>query len=453
MIAAEKVDVAEQVYGDAGQQELDATFRKVLKRIVLLLVVSYVVAFLDRINIGFAKLQLQGEIGITDIQYGFAAGIFFLGYVLFEIPSNIWLERIGARKTLLRIMVSWGVVAAATAFVKTPEQLYVLRFLLGVLEAGFFPGIILYLSYWFPASQRGRATGLFYTAPMIAGLIGGPLSGTLISSLHQVGGLSGWQWCLLIEGIPAIVLGFACYYLLADKPEEAKWLTDREKHLVSVAIAREFHDKDQGHAHGDHTSVAGIMAMLRNPRIYLLAFLYFSVVTGGYALNFWIPTMIRTLGIKDVFDIGLYTMLPFLLSLIAIVLVSRSSDKFQERRWHYSIPAVVGALALIATTSPNLSFISALVLLSVGFAGINVAIALFWTIPPSYLRADCAAVGLATISSIGAISGFVGPYLIGWARSATGSNANALYLIGLLVVVAAVLMVVFVPRSVLARSA
>lgn len=406
--------------------------------LVPVVVISYIFSFLDRINVGFTKLQMQGQLGITDAVFGLAAGLFFVTYFFFEVPSNILLERIGARVTLLRIMVLWGLTSAATMFVHTPGQFYTERILLGLFEAGFFPGIILYLSYWIPSSARGNATGWFLMSPMLAGLIGGPVSGLIMTYMGGICGLKGWQWCFLVEGIPCVLLGIFNFFYLSDKPEKARWLSAREKAILLATLAR---DRVLLPAQkGRWAQVFG------DPRVYLLAYLYFASVCGGYVLNFWLPTMVRGLGVKSIANIGFLVMIPFACGLLGIYVIANLSDHAKSRRWFFVFGLLVGSIALSLSPIFGKTLGTGLAILSIASFGINGTIGLYWSLPSTYLRKEAAAAGVALCSSLGVLGGFVGPYLVGYVRTKTGTDHNALYVVSGLMILAVLAMIVLVPE-------
>ena len=393
----------------------DAVFRKISWRVMPLILIAYVCAFLDRINIGYAQLQMKQDLGFSDAVYGLGAGVFFVTYLLFEVPSNLLLEKIGARLTFLRIMVLWGLASAATAFVTAPWQFYGIRLLLGLFEAGFFPGIILYLTYWYPSQRRGRVTGLFLFGMPITGVLGGPLSGTIMSRMEGFGGMHGWQWLFLVEGLPTVLLGFLLYCMLPDRPARALWLTDDEKVLVQSVL-----DADHGGATkaGRHGRLA---AALADPKTYVLAFVYFCCACAVYTLTFWLPTMIKGLGIAPIATIGWYTAVPYIFGALGVLIISRSSDRFKERRWHVGGALALGAVALASTSFLGAAVVPVMVVLCVASFFIFGGGSLFWSIPPTYLGRHAAAAGIAVISSLGILGGFVSPTLIGVIKGATGS--------------------------------
>lgn len=421
----------------------DAVYRKISLRIMPLLFVSYLLAFLDRINVGYAQLQMKTDLGFSDSVYGFGAGIFFLSYLLFEVPSNLLLERIGARLTLLRIMFLWGVTSAATMFVVTPTQFYIVRFLLGLFEAGFFPGIILYLTYWYPSTRRGAVTGQFMFAIPVAGIIGGPISGWIMGSMTGVGGLNGWQWMFLLEGLPTAALGIVCYFALKNKPSEAGWLNDSEKVLVQRVL-----ESDAAGSAPTHASVATeFRRAVTDPRVWILAFIYFATACANYTFTFWLPTMIKSLGVSDISRIGWYSAIPYVFAAAGVLFITRSSDRFKERRWHVGGALVVAAIALAFTTQLHASLVASLVVLSfVAFFQFGAGIA-FWAIPPTYLSKEAAAVGIGLVSSIGVIGRFVSPTLLGFIKSHTGSLSNGIYVIAAIMVAGGLTILLALPKS------
>ena len=396
-----------------------ATYRKVTWRLIPFLFLCYVVAYLDRVNVGFAKLQMLTDLKFSDTMYGLGAGIFFIGYFLFEVPSNIILHRTGARAWIARIMVTWGIISSAMMFVTTPMVFYVLRFLLGVAEAGFFPGIILYLTYWFPAARRARVVALFMTGIALAGVIGGPLSGWIMQAFAGMNGWTGWQWLFLLEGIPSVLVGIGVFFYLDDSIAQATWLTDAEKRLLIDNIRR-----DEG-ARADHS----LKQVFRNGRVWLMAGIYFCFIMGLYGISFWLPQLLKTAGVKDVLNVGLLTMIPYGLAAVAMVLTSRSSDRTGERRWHTAGASFVGGVGLILSGLFGGDVTLALAALSLATMGILTSLPLFWTLPTGMLRGSAAAAGIALINSVGNLAGFVSPFMVGSIKDATGSTTAGLYVL------------------------
>ncbi|WP_239482777.1 MFS transporter [Paraburkholderia sp. C35] len=406
-----------------------------------LILIAYICAFLDRINIGYAQLQMKQDLAFSDAVYGLGAGVFFLTYLLFEVPSNLLLERIGARLTFLRIMVLWGLTSAATAFVTAPWQFYAIRLMLGVFEAGFFPGIILYLTYWYPSQRRGRVTGLFLFGMPITGVLGGPLSGTIMSRLEGLGGMHGWQWLFLVEGLPTVLLGVLLYCMLPDRPARATWLNDAEKGLVHSVLDADQSGKTTARRHGHLT------AALTDPKIYVLAFVYFCCACAVYTLTFWLPTMIKGLGIAPIATIGWYTAVPYVFGALGVLVISRSSDRFKERRWHVGGTLALGAIVLASASFVGTAVVPVMVLLCVAAVFIFGGGSLFWSIPPTYLGRDAAAAGIAVVSSLGILGGFVSPTLIGWIKSATGSIQMGLLALTAVVVGGGLTILLGLPKS------
>jgi D-galactonate transporter len=419
----------------------DNVYRKISWRVMPIVLIAYIFAFLDRINIGYAQLQMKQDLAFSDAIYGLGAGIFFVTYLLFEVPSNLLLEKIGARLTFLRIMVLWGLTSAATAFVTEAWQFYGIRLLLGMFEAGFFPGIILFLTYWYPSHRRGRVTGLFLFGMPITGVLGGPLSGMIMGGMEGLGGMHGWQWLFIVEGLPTVLLGFLLYRMLPNKPSEARWLNDSEKALVqSVLDADHQVDTKPGH-HGK------LAAALADPKTYVLAFVYFCCACAVYTVTFWLPTMIKGLGIASIASIGWITAVPYIFGAIGVLVISRSSDRFKERRWHVGGTLVVGAAALFATSFLGGAFAPVMVLLCIAAFFIFGGGSLFWSIPPTYLGREAAAAGIAVISSLGILGGFVSPTLIGWIKGATGSIQMGLGALTALVIVGGLTILIALPKS------
>ena len=397
----------------------DATYLKVTWRLIPFLLVCYIIAYLDRVNVGFAKLQMQSALGFSDVVYGLGAGMFFIGYFFFEVPSNIILHRVGARRWIARIMVTWGVISASMMFVETEMQFYVIRFLLGVAEAGFFPGIILYLTYWYPAQRRGRIVSLFMTGIPLAGVIGGPLSGWIMKTWDQVWGYQGWQWMFLLEALPAIVVGFMVYWYLDDRITDAKWLSESERQMLAQRIEEE----DQTKEH------MPVLAVLKNKRVWVMSAIYFSLAMSLYGVSFWLPTIINGMGVKDNLTIGLLSAVPWLAGVFSMLWFGRSADKHKERRWHLVIPMLMAAtglvLSVLLASNVYLSFL-ALILACMGIVS---GIPLFWSLPTSFLAGAAAAAGIAAINSIANLAGFVAPYVVGWLKQITQSTDSGMYLL------------------------
>jgi len=416
--------------------ETDRIYRKITWRLIPFLLFCYILSYLDRVNIGFAKLHMLGDLGLSDAVYGMGAGVFFLGYFFFEVPSNIIMHKVGARRWIARIMISWGLLSAAMMFVQGAASFYVLRFLLGVAEAGFFPGIIYYLTRWYPAERRGRATSLFLTAIALAGVIGGPLSGWILRDANGLAGLAGWQWMFVIEGIPSVLAGLFLLRYLDDRVEDARWLTEAEKREVVALLQKEEVGKS-------HSSVGKAFA---SGRTWLLSAIYFLLVFSLYGISFWLPSIIKAAGVADALDIGLLSALPWAAGVAAMVLIARSADRRRERRWHIAIPALLGAIGFLLSVAFSANVPLAMLGMSVATMGIMSALPIFWSIPTAYLGGAAAAAGIALINSFGNLSGFVGPSLMGWIKSVTGSLDSGVYLLAGCLLAGAVLTLFTSPK-------
>ncbi|ANB77125.1 MFS transporter [Paraburkholderia phytofirmans] len=427
--------------GASAAVQDDLLYRKVSMRIIPFLFLCYVVSFLDRINIGFAQLQMKHDLGFSDAMYGLGAAVFYIGYVLCEVPSNMLLARFGARRTFTRIMLLWGIASVGMMLVSKPPHFYVLRFMLGVFEAGFFPGIVLYLTYWYPARRRAAVLSIFFAGVAVAGVLGGLVSGWIMRDMGGVMGLFGWQWMFVIEGAPAIVLGLLAAFYLVDGPQHATWLNAAEK---AQLIAQR--DEDRRVSSDAHSS-RSVMQALRNPRVYLFAFIYFSLTCASLTLNFWMPLMIRDFGVHDVLAISLYTVIPNAVGAVGLILIARNSDRRGERRRHFAVCTVGGGIALSLLTLHLSSFPAMLAILSLAAVLIFAALPIFWTVPSGYLSGTAAAAGIALISSIGITSGIVSPWVIGLIKTHTGSMDNALYVLTALLFVSGVALLIGVPKE------
>jgi len=417
----------------------EQTYLKVTMRIVPFLFLCYLAAYLDRVNVGFAKLQMLKELNYSETVYGFGAGIFFLGYVLFEVPSNIIMHKVGARLWIARIMITWALISGAMAFVATPMSFYILRFLLGVAEAGFIPGVLLYLTYWFPANRRGRITAIFLAAIPMASIFGGPLSGWILNTASGAYGLSGWQWLFIVETVPSMILGIVTLLYLDDRVEHAKWLTAGEKQMIAQDISREAKEKE-GHTH--------LSAAFKTGRVWLLGLIYFSIASGIYIISFWLPTIIKQTGVADPLTIGALTAIPYTVAIIVMILVNQSGDRLRERRWHTVIPCLVTAAGLALAAAASGNTVLAMVGLTLGAAGVSTAQSCFWTLPASFLGGAAAAAGIALINSLGNIGGFASTFLVGWMTDLTHSTSSSLYLFAALIAVGGVLILTIPARLV-----
>jgi D-galactonate transporter len=416
----------------------DAVYAKVTWRIVPLMFLCYIAAYLDRVNVGFAKLQMQSDVdGLSDTVYGLGAGIFFFGYFFFEVPSNILLEKFGARAWIARIMITWGIISSAMLFVNSPWIFYVLRFLLGLAEAGFFPGIILYLTYWFPSRRRGRTVALFMTAIALTGVVGGPLSGWILHQFNGAANLKGWQMLFLLEGIPSILIGLCIPFLLEDGIHTARWLTDEEKGFLQQNLKEE-------EFHKSHLPLGQIFV---DPRLLLFCLVYFCCAFGLYGTGFWIPQLIKNTGVSDPLYIGLLSAIPYGFGAIAMVLFGRSSDHFGERRWHFATAAFLGAIGIIISNLFRGNTMIAMIGLTVATVGILATFPIFWPMPTALLAGTAAAAGIAWINSVGNLAGFFGPSIVGIVTDLTKRGDYGLYVVSAMLLLGAALILAFVPKS------
>jgi sugar phosphate permease len=414
--------------------DLASTYRKIIWRLMPFLLIAFVINAIDRINISFAKLRMAEDILLSDAAYGIGAGIFYFGYILFEVPSNLYMQRVGARATLTRIMMLWGAVTVATAFVTTANQLIAARFLLGMAEAGFFPGVILYLTYWFPAALRGRITAAFMMSGVVAGIICGPLAGMIMSNLHGWLGLRDWQMLFVLTGMPAVVLGVFGWFWLTDKPAQAKWLSPEQKQALATALETE-PGKTQG----------GFAQVLRDPRLYIAGLVYFCIYSGSNTVSYWMPTLIRDFGLHDLKTIGMVTPLPYLAALAGMYLLGRSSDRHLERRWHLASTLLVSACSFALLGLAQGHTVLSIALMALGAAAALSAVPLFWTIPPAFLNAAGAAGGIAVISSLGNLAGVVSQAAVGAIKTATGDLYLAFDLIAVVLVLGALALLIGIP--------
>ncbi len=419
-------------------------YRKIAFRLLPLLMICYVAAFLDRINIGFAQLQMSDDLKFSGAVYGLGAGLFFVGYFFFELPSNLYMHRVGAKATISRIMLVWGVISALFALVQTEWQFYLLRFFLGAAEAGFYPGVLLFITYWFPSHRRGRANSLFLIALPTAGLIGSPISGFILSSMNGVQGMAGWRWLFIVESIPSLVLGLVCLAYLTNSPREAKWLSEAERNVVMTDIDAEIETKQE-------FAVSGIRDIFKSKTVWLLAAVAFCEGFGLYGLSFWLPTIVRGVGVTDTMHVALVSAIPFGCGVIAVVLFGKSSDRFLERRHHLASAFVLGAGGLsVSAWLGTGNVIVSLVALSLGAAGVYSASALFWNYPGAFFLGVGTAAAFAVINSLGNLSGFFSPYILGIIKDRTGAASNGLYVISAIMIVGAFL-AYRAPKSVVNR--
>jgi D-galactonate transporter len=429
------------VVGTRDTAASDSIYTRVTWRFMPLLFVCYVIAYLDRVNVGFAKLQMLNDLHFSEAMYGFGAGIFFIGYFFFEVPSNLLLHRLGARRWIARIMVTWAVISAATAWVTSPTMFYALRFLLGIAEAGFFPGLVLYLTYWFPSHRRGKMVAFLMAGNPVAGIVGGPVSGFIMQHLAGHSGFAGWQWLFVLEAIPAMVLGAVIFFFLDDRVKDAKWLPLAEREFIQSEIDAEARGKT-------HASVAAIFSSLR---VWLLCAILFGIVMGSYAVGFWQPTIIKSSGITDPFMIGLLTIVPYLCALISMIVVGRHADRMRERRWHVVVPECVAALGFVICAYAGHNTYIALLGLTLAASGVITALPMFWALPTSFLGGTGAAAGIALINSTGNLAGFVSPAMVGWLKTLTQSLNSSLFLIAGSLLISALLILTQLPAKVVNR--
>lgn len=409
-------------------------YNRIAIRILPLILVGYTVACIDRLNVAFAKLQMSSDLGLSDAMYGFGAGIFFIGYCLFEIPSNMILHKVGARLWLARIMIVWGILCSATMFVQTPTQFYVLRFLLGVAEAGFYPGALLYLTYWFPRTSRAQATSVMLLGTSISALLGGPIAGSIMSGLDYVHGWRGWQWLFLLEGMPAVLVGVVVWLVLRNGPRDAEWLSDREKAVVLEDLARDAAEQPEGHRHsfGD---------AFRNWNIWCLVGANFCNLCTLYGIQFWSPTIISQVSGTGVLGTGMIAAAMAVLPMVTLVLYARHSDRTGERRWHAVCGFTISLCGLMlcgfATENPTL-VLAGLVIAQCGVAATSISI---FSLPATFVLGAAAAAGFALITTLGNFAGYASPYLIGVLRQGTGSFSIPFFgLAGLAVIGAAIIL-------------
>ncbi len=435
-----------------------STYGKVAWRLIPFLFLCYIVAFLDRVNVGFAKLQMAGDLNFSDQIYGFGAGIFFIGYFIFEVPSNVILERVGAKVWIARIMITWGIISSAfmftndihwgviaTTFNCTDAEFtfYFLRFMLGVAEAGFFPGIILYLTYWFPGPRRAKMVALFMTAIAISNVIGSPVSGAIMQYMDGYNGWRGWQWLFLLEGIPSVIIGVMVLVWLDDGPKKAKWLTDQEKALIMQRVTEDDQSKSQiGSKHH-------FLDAFKDYRVWALAVVYFCGVVGFYAVNFWMPTIIQELGIdkKDFLKVGLISMIPWGIAAVSMVVVGSHSDRTGERRWHCAGSLIVAMLGMVGLAVVGHAPIPSIIALTLVTAGILSWVATFWSLPTAFLSGTAAAAGIAWINSVGNLGGYLGPDLIGRIRTLSGGASEAAFFTLAGMALLGVVIILLLPRT------
>ena len=400
-------------------------YSKITWRLIPLLFICYIIAYIDRINIGFVKLQLQGVLGVDErvfgSVYGLGAGLFFIGYFLFEVPSNLILQRVGARIWIARIMIVWGIISPLMMFIHSPAGFYLARFFLGVAEAGFYPGVILYLTYWFPDKERAHTIALFATGTVIAGIVGSPLSGFILE-LHGLGGLEGWQWLFILEGIPAVILGLVVIFVLPDRPGNARWLSPSEKAWIQIRLDEDML-KSKGPAH------LRLSEVFMSGRIWALCFIYFLLTVGIYGYEMWLPSIIKEFSGLSYSIVGLINAIPYLIAIVVMLIIGYHSDKTGERRWHVAAAAFAAAAGFCFSAFLQNPFMAMLALV-IALVGLKSAMGPFWALSSTFLSGTAAAGGIALINSVGNLGGFVGPTLVGVITDRTGNIRISLWILG-----------------------
>ncbi|OLS60467.1 MFS transporter [Pseudomonas putida] len=409
-------------------------YNRIAWRLLPFLFVLYIIAFLDRVNVGFAKLQMSADIGLSDLAFGFGAGVFFIGYCLCEIPSNMMLQRVGARFWITRIMVMWGLLSVSMMFVSTPNQFYVLRFLLGMAEAGFYPGVVLYMTYWFPSHARSQGMAWFNLGIAMAGVIGSPLSGWIMQTFAGVAGMAGWQWLFLLEGMPAVILGIVVFFYLDDRPGKVHWLTPEQNERVVRQLAEQRRQQEQAGARHN------FRAAFVNKDLWRLIYVNFALLCGTYGVSFWLPQIVRNLGIESLTRTGFIAAIPFAIASVVMILVSRHSDRTRERRWHGTLCNLASAAGLAMAAffhdQPVLSLAGLSLAMSGGLAGFCV----LWALPGVLLTGTAAAAGIALIATIGNLGGYASPFMMGWVKQSSGHLEYGLYVLAVMTVLGALAM-------------
>jgi MFS family permease len=412
-------------------------YHKVDVRLLPFLFLCYILAYLDRVNVGFAKLQMLKELSMSDAAFATGAGIFFIGYFFFEVPSNVLLKKFGARMWIARIMISWGVISACMIFVKGEWSFYGMRFLLGLAEAGFFPGVIFYLTLWYPSKLRASRTAWFVAAIAVSGVVGNPVSGWIMDRLSGAMNLAGWQWLFLSEGIPSVIVGIWVIFYLDSSIEEAKWLTAEDKALLTSNLIAE--DK--------HKTEHKLADAFKSGKVWVLCAIYFTLMIGLYGIAFWLPTIVKAFGIKGYLGVGLITAIPYGVAVIGMILLSVHSDKTGERRLHYVFNVTAGAIGLVLSGVFASNPVWAIVFLSIGTLGVIGSMPLFWPLPSAFLAGTAAAAGIGIVNSVGNLGGYFGPNIPIWARLISSNRSAALYIIAGILMVGAFLTYFFVPKN------
>jgi len=412
-------------------------YHKVDVRLLPFLFLCYILAYLDRVNVGFAKLQMLKELSMSDAAFAAGAGIFFIGYFFFEVPSNVLLKKFGARMWIARIMISWGVISACMIFVKGEWSFYGMRFLLGLAEAGFFPGVIFYLTLWYPSKLRASRTAWFVAAIAVSGVVGNPVSGWIMDKLSGAMNLAGWQWLFLSEGIPSVIVGIWVIFYLDSSIEEAKWLTAEDKALLTTNLIAEDKQKTE-HKLAD---------AFKSGKVWVLCAIYFTLMIGLYGIAFWLPTIVKAFGIKGYLGVGLITAIPYGVAVIGMILLSVHSDKTGERRLHYVFNVTVGAIGLVLSGVFASNPVLAIVFLSIGTLGVIGSMPLFWPLPSAFLAGTAAAAGIGIVNSVGNLGGYFGPNIPIWAKLISSDRSAALYIIAGILMIGAFLAFFFVPKN------
>ncbi|MGA2420802.1 MAG: MFS transporter [Candidatus Acidiferrum sp.] len=417
------------------------TYHKVDVRLLPFLFLCYVLAYLDRVNVGFAKLQMLKDLSLSDAAFATGAGVFFIGYFFFEVPSNVLLKQFGARLWIARIMVTWGVISACMMFVRGERSFYVMRFILGLAEAGFFPGVIFYLTLWYPSRMRSTRTAWFVAAIAASGVIGNPISGWVMDALGGVMGLAGWQWLFFAQGIPSVIVGIWVIFYLNSSIEEAKWLTAEEKALLGKNLVFEDTQKTK----------SKLIDAFKSGKVWMLCAIYFTLMIGLYGITFWLPSIVKAFGIKGYREVGLITAIPYGVAVIGMILLSRHSDKTGERRVHYVLNVIAGAVGLVLSGVFASNPILAIIFLSFGTLGVIGSMPLFWPLPSAFLAGTAAAAGIGIVNSVGNLGGYFGPNIPVWAKRVSADPSAALYIIAAILLVGAFLTFFFVPKDLRVR--
>jgi len=421
-----------------SDRSLESTaYHKVDVRLLPFLFLCYILAYLDRVNVGFAKLQMLKELSMSDAAFAAGAGIFFIGYFFFEVPSNVLLKKFGARMWIARIMISWGVISACMIFVKGEWSFYGMRFLLGLAEAGFFPGVIFYLTLWYPSKLRASRTAWFVAAIAVSGVVGNPVSGWIMDKLSGAMNLAGWQWLFLSEGIPSVIVGIWVIFYLDSSIEEAKWLTAEDKALLTTNLMAEDKQKTE-HKLTD---------AFKSGKVWVLCAIYFTLMIGLYGIAFWLPTIVKAFGIKGYLGVGLITAIPYGVAVIGMILLSVHSDKTGERRLHYVFNVTAGAIGLVLSGVFASNPVWAIVFLSIGTLGVIGSMPLFWPLPSAFLAGTAAAAGIGIVNSVGNLGGYFGPNIPIWAKLISSDRSAALYIIAGILMIGAFLAFFFVPKN------